>query len=94
MHLFFSGLMLIDKWVIPSFFNLILLIVSGVLGHTGVLYLTKSFQNSKVNIVAPIKYLEVIFAIVLGVYFFQETYTEYSLLGIFLILTGVILNPY
>ena len=33
-----------------------------------------------------------IFAIVLGVYFFQETYTEYSLLGIFLILTGVILN--
>ena len=70
--LIFSGLMLIDKWVIPSFFNLILLIVSGVLGHTGVLYLTKSFQNSKVNIVAPIKYLEVIFAIVLGVYFFKK----------------------
>ena len=90
--LIFSGLMLIDKWVIPSFFNLMLLIVSGGLGHIGVLYLTKSFQNSKVNIVAPIKYLEVIFAIVLGVCFFQETYTEYSLLGIFLILTGVILN--
>ena len=38
--------MLIDKIGIPSIFNLILLIVSGVLGPEGVIF-DKSFQNSK-----------------------------------------------
>ena len=90
--LVFTGLMSIDKWINPSLLELILLLVSGGLGYTGVLYLTKSFQNSNVNAIAPIKYLEVIFTIIFGIYFFGETYTGYSLLGIFLILIGVILN--
>lgn len=90
--LVFAGLMSIDKWINPSLLELILLLVSGGLGYTGVLYLTKSFQNSKVNTIAPIKYLEVIFTIIFGIYFFGETYTGYSLLGISLILIGVILN--
>ena len=90
--LVFSGLMAIDKWVSPTLFELMLLIVSGGLGYIGVLYLTKSFQNGKVNIVAPLKYLEVIFTIILGVCFFGEIHTEYSLLAIFLILIGVYFN--
>jgi drug/metabolite transporter (DMT)-like permease len=90
--LVFSGLMAIDKWVSPTLFELMLLIVSGGLGYIGVLYLTKSFQNGKVNIVAPLKYLEVIFTIILGVCFFGEIHTEYSLLAIFLILIGVFFN--
>jgi len=90
--LVFSGLMAIDKWVSPTLFELMLLILSGGLGYIGVLYLTKSFQNDKVNIVAPLKYLEVIFTIILGVCFFGEIHTEYSLLAIFLILIGVFFN--
>ncbi|MDA9319237.1 DMT family transporter [Flavobacteriaceae bacterium] len=90
--LVFSGLMAIDKWVSPTLFELMLLILSGGLGYIGVLYLTKSFQNGKVNIVAPLKYLEVIFTIILGVCFFGEIHTEYSLLAIFLILIGVFFN--
>jgi len=90
--LVFTGLMSIDKWVKPSLLELILLLISGFLGYTGLLYLTKSFQNSKVNIIAPLKYLEVIFTTILGVCFFGERYTEYSLLGVSLILIGVILN--
>ena len=88
----FSGLMAIDKWVSPTLFELMLLILSGGLGYIGILYLTKSFQNGKVNIVAPLKYLEVIFTIILGVCFFGEIHTEYSLLAIFLILIGVFFN--
>ena len=90
--LVFSGLMAIDKWVSPTLFELMLLILSGGLGYIGILYLTKSFQNGKVNIVAPLKYLEVIFTIILGVCFFGEIHTEYSLLAIFLILIGVFFN--
>lgn len=90
--LVFSGLMAIDKWVSPTLFELMLLILSGGLGYIGVLYLTRSFQNGKVNIVAPLKYLEVIFTIILGVCFFGEIHTEYSLLAIFLILIGVFFN--
>ena len=90
--LVFTGLMSIGKWVKPSLLELILLLVSGVLGYAGILYLTKSFQNSKVNNIAPLKYLEVIFTVIIGVCFFEEKYTEYSLFAIFLILIGVILN--
>jgi drug/metabolite transporter (DMT)-like permease len=92
--LFFTGLMSIDKWVSPSPHELILLFISGLLGYSGVLYLTKSLQNSKVNHVAPLKYLEVIFTIIIGISFFGEKYTGFSLLGIFLILLGVILNTF
>lgn len=92
--LFFTGLISIDKWVSPSPQELILLFISGLLGYSGVLYLTKSLQNSKVNHVAPLKYLEVIFTIIIGISFFGEKYTGFSLLGIFLILLGVILNTF
>ena len=79
-------------WVKPNLFELILLLSTGVLGYTAVLYLTKSFQNGKVNIIAPVKYLEVVFTIILGICLFGEGYTLYSFLGISLILIGVILN--
>ena len=90
--LIFSGMMSIDKWVYPSLLELILLFTSGFLGFTGLLYLTKSFQYGEVKFIAPLKYLEVIFTTILGVYFFGEIYSDYLILGISLILVGVILN--
>ena len=56
--------------------------------------MTKSFQNSKVNLVAPIKYLEVILAIIIGFFYFNENYTIFTLAGVMLILIGIVSNFY
>ena len=88
----FSAIMSITNWVSPSYLELIILLSMGVFGYFGLLYLTKALQSNTVNNIIPVKYLEVIFSLIIGISFFNETYTIYSLLGILLILIGVILN--
>jgi drug/metabolite transporter (DMT)-like permease len=44
--------------------------------------------------VAPLKYLEVIFMIIIGAIWFDEIYNLWSLFGIFLILIGLVYNIY
>ena len=64
----------------------------GVFGYFGQYYMTKAIQISEVNQVAPLKYIEVIFTMIIGAIWLDETYTMISLLGILLILVGLILN--
>jgi uncharacterized membrane protein len=49
-------------------------------------------QVGETNQVVPLKYLEVIFTIILGLVWFKEVYTIWSLLGILLIVFGLTLN--
>ena len=92
MALIFGGILSINNWINPTNIELLLLLSSGFFGYIGLLYLTKAFQISEVNIVAPFKYLEVILNIIVGLAFFNEIYTFWTLFGIVLILIGVILN--
>ena len=90
----FGGLMSINNWKDPNSSEWILLLSLGVLGYIGQLYMTKAFQTNETNLVAPLKNLEVIFAIVIGTIWFGETYNLLTLLGVFLILFGLIYNIY
>jgi drug/metabolite transporter (DMT)-like permease len=54
--------------------------------------MTKAFQANETNLLAPLKYLEIIFTIIIGVFWFQEIYNLYTVLGIILILVGLIYN--
>jgi len=89
---FFGGVLAISDWIDPSGFEWIMLLVLGVFGYFGQYYMTKAIQISEVNQVAPLKYIEVIFTMIIGVVWLDETYTLLSLLGILLILVGLILN--
>ncbi|MDB9894017.1 DMT family transporter [Flavobacteriaceae bacterium] len=83
-----------NYWINPNLKELFLLLSSGVFGFIAVFYMTKSFQNSKINIVAPIKYLEVIISVIIGFFYFGERYTAWTFLGISLILVSIINNLY
>jgi len=87
-----GGLLSIAYWKTPSGSEWIFLFSLGVFGFFGQLYMTKAFQTTVTNQVAPLKYLEVIFTLIFGLLWFEEIYTLWSLLGIFLIITGLILN--
>ena len=56
--------------------------------------MTKAFQSDETSMVAPLKYLEVVFMIIIGAFWFDEIYNLWTLLGIFLILLGLVYNIY
>ena len=90
----FGGLMSIGHWKSPDLKEWILLLSIGFFGYVGQLYLTKALQFSETNIVAPLKYLEVVFMLLIGVFWFGEIYSLASLIGVLLIVFGLIYNLY
>lgn len=94
MALLFGGVMMINNWKTPSSNEWYLLLSLGVFGFFGQLYLTKAFQSYKTTVIAPLKYLEVVFAMLIGMFWFQEVYNWWTLLGISLIFFGLIYNVF
>lgn len=90
----FGGFMCFKYWEQPTLIEWILFISTGVFGYFGQLYMTKALQAEETNLVAPIKYLEVIFTIIIGTFWFGDIYNSWTLLGILLILSGLIYNIY
>jgi drug/metabolite transporter (DMT)-like permease len=87
-----GGVLSINDWVTPDGFQLFLLLSLGVFGYYGQVYMTKAFQSAPTNQVAPLKYIEVVFTLIIGLFWVKEIYTFWSLLGITLIIGGLLLN--
>ncbi|GAA4296856.1 hypothetical protein GCM10023163_17230 [Aestuariibaculum suncheonense] len=87
-----GGVLSINSWVTPKPAEWPFLLSLGIFGYIGQIYMTKAFQAASTNIVAPLKYIEVVFTATLGVMLFQEVYTVWNLLGIALIIGGLVLN--
>ena len=68
------------------------LISIGVLGFGGQFFMTKAFQIEEANKVAPLKYIEAVFAFILAWVWFGEQQSLLSLCGMAMIILGVILN--
>lgn len=88
----FGGLLAIPFWQKPQGLDWLLLAVLGIFGFIGQYYMTKAFQIAANNLVAPLKYLEVLFTGIIGFLWLGEVYTTYSFLGILLIVTGLVSN--
>ncbi|WP_394340144.1 DMT family transporter [Lutibacter citreus] len=94
MAFLFGGIMSINNWKTPNKVEWLLLLSLGVFGYVGQLYMTKAFQSHETNVIAPLKYLEVVFMIIIGAFWFDEIYNLWTLLGVFLILIGLVYNIY
>ena len=90
----FGGILSINNWKQPEAVEWLLLLSLGIFGYIGQLYMTKAFQSDETSVIAPLKYLEVVFMIIIGAFWFNEVYNFYTLLGISLILLGLIYNIY
>ncbi|MGH1385368.1 DMT family transporter [Kordia sp.] len=89
-----GGILCIPYWKTPVGWQWALLLSLGVFGYIGQLYMTKALQLAETNKAAPLKYIEVIFTMLIGLSWFHESYTLWSLLGIVLIVIGLTLNTY
>ena len=68
-------------WIMPNFQDFILLALIGVTGGSANLFLTQSYKLSEVSLVAPLKYLALIFAIIFGYLIWNEIPTVKTLIG-------------
>lgn len=80
------------NWVTPIGWDWALLIGIGILTQFAQLYMTKSYQLSEVNTVAPLKYIGVIFALTWDIALFDFVPNGQMLLGIVMVIGGVLLN--
>ncbi|MBC8754329.1 DMT family transporter [Kordia sp. YSTF-M3] len=89
-----GGILCIPYWKTPIGWEWALLLSLGIFGYIGQLYMTKALQLAETNKAAPLKYIEVIFTMLIGLSWFHESYTVWSVLGIILIIIGLTLNTY
>ena len=82
----------LGDWIMPTKYDLVLLILVGLLGGIANLTLTQSYKLAEVTLTTPLKYLSLVFAIIFGFYFFNEVPSFNTLLGAGLIVisSGII----
>lgn len=79
-------------WAIPSAFDLGILILIGLIGGVGQIFLTSSYRYAEASVVAPFEYASMLFAIVIGYFVFDEVPTKTVLIGAAIVIfAGVVI---
>ena len=78
-------------WVMPSKFEFFLLIFTGIIGSYANILLTVSLRIAEASLVTPTKYLNLVFAILLGYFIWGEIPKILTLLGAGLIIISSII---
>ncbi|MBI3142198.1 MAG: DMT family transporter [Bacteroidetes bacterium] len=84
------GPWLLFDFVWPSPFEWAMLLATGLFTQYAQLYMTRAYQLEKVSNVSILSYLGTIYALIIGVLVFNESYPWQALLGIGLIVGSVI----
>lgn len=87
-----GGLMFVRQWTWPETDRYLFIALLGITGMIGQIFMTLAFKESEATVLAPFKYMELIYAMVLAFIFYGETYTFLPLIGIVLIMVGMLLN--
>ena len=86
-----SAMTLPFGWVWPTPVEAATLIGAGLLGGIGQIFLTSSYREADASLVAPFDYASMIFALLIGWFFFDEIPTWTMLLGAALVVTAGII---
>ncbi len=66
----------------------------GICGLIGQVFMTRAFQLAETNTIAPFKYMELVYALLMAWLFLDEKNGFYALIGMVLIIIGMVLNVY
>jgi len=86
------SLCFVQHWRLPIGEEWISVCGIGTSGLIGQVYMTKAFQTEETSVLAPFKYMELIYAMIVGYFMFNETYELAPMLGIVLIMGGMLTN--
>ncbi len=83
-----------SHWKMPTGIEWIYFTTMGITGLIGQVFMTNALKLGETNTVAPFKYMELVYALLLGFFIFGESYTIIAFLGILLIVFAMIMNVY
>ena len=86
------GVLSFFNWVKPAGTDWVYIIALGIVTQVAQVFMTKGIQSDSAGNIMTYKYVGVVFAFIYGYFIFKETYSFLSVFGIFLLLSGVILN--
>ena len=86
------GVLSLFNWVKPQGLDWVYILALGVVTQVAQVFMTKGIQSDSAGNIMTYKYVGVLFAFIYGYFIFKETYSLLSVIGIFLLLSGVILN--
>lgn len=68
-------------WVVPSWSVVLMLVMAGLMGGIGQIFLTSSYRFADASLVAPFDYTSMLLALVIGYFIFDEVPTGTMLIG-------------
>jgi drug/metabolite transporter (DMT)-like permease len=80
------------QWQMPQGIDWLYIGLVGICTQLGQTYLTRALQSERVAITSSLNYLGVLYALIFGWMFLQESYRATTLVGIVLVVGGVLLN--
>lgn len=89
-----TGIYCLFHWEMPQGIDWLYLLFIGIMTQIAQYYMTKSYQTANLAKVSILNYLGVIYALLAGYFFFNETYSLLSLIGIVVIIGAVLLNVF
>ena len=79
-------------WVMPDWKVALMLVMAGLLGGIGQIFLTSSYRFADASLVAPFDYTSMILALIIGYFIFDEVPTGTMMIGAgIVILAGVLI---
>lgn len=87
-----TGIYCLFFWVQPVGIEWLILILIGVMTQFAQYFMTRAYQSEELSKVSPLKYFGVLYALILGYVFFDETFSWITYMGMIMVVIGVILN--
>ncbi len=87
-----TGIYCLFHWQPPQAWDWVILISIGLFTQFAQFFMTKSIQMEELSKVSIIRYLGIVYALIFGYIFFDETYSIYAYAGMGVAILGVVLN--
>jgi Permeases of the drug/metabolite transporter (DMT) superfamily len=87
-----NGVLMVPDFVVPTFEQLAILLAIGLLGGMGGLLLIQATRQTPANLIAPVQYSQLIWAILFGAMFFGEYPDWVAIAGMFVVVGAGLLN--
>lgn len=88
-----TGLLLFTTtWVMPQGSDWLVILVVGLTAQIAQYFMTRSYQSDELAKVVSLKYVGIIYALVLGYFLFGEAFSFAAHVGMIVVLSGVLLN--
>jgi drug/metabolite transporter (DMT)-like permease len=85
---------ILNGFIIPAGIEWIILLLIGILTQVAQVCMTRAFIADSASTVAPLKYLGSVYAVLIGLFVFDETVSLYATTGMIFVVSGVILNTW